>query len=624
MTTSRLVLVSAVLAFLAACAAPVDVRRADVADVYRESTSYALNDGKLSDDVRVTLERAGLDRAFDDDPVDAVRRMHALALAGDRRDRLYALSEMCVLAAEQSKDRRLHLASAVYADLFLFGGGPEPPPGPFDERFRRACSLYGVGLARAFSDDEVDLFQPPEGLVLLPVGAVEVAKTALPLRIGDIAFDKLHPAVGMRVEGFRARDVRWGIGAPLVARRQAGTATKESHRHIWPNSAFAVTAFLRIDGDLEDLSAGTVRGRLEFHRPTETRDVVVNGRTVPLEFDVTAPLAWELAESKPWKQEFSAFLMGDRSGVKNRVFLTEPYQPGRVPVVFVHGTASSPARWAEIMNELADDPLVAERCQFWLYQYDSAEPVLVSADGLRRGLDAVVRDVDPQGKDDALRRMVLVGHSQGGLLVRLMTSASGDRFWRTISATPFDSLAMKDAERDVLRPVFFFEPSPYVARDVFLATPHRGSYVAGGEIGSIVDKLISLPKSVLAESKRLAKIATGAGASVDLDHFSTAVDDMAPGSAFLGALDACPIAPSVPLNSIVAVEGGAAHESDSDAGDGVVRFVSAHLPSAESEIVVDSPHSCQGHPAVVAEIRRVLREHLAVKPPAPAEATPAH
>jgi pimeloyl-ACP methyl ester carboxylesterase len=339
---------------------------------------------------------------------------------------------------------------------------------------------------------------------------------------------------------------------------------------------------------------------------------------VPLEFDVTAPLAWQLAGARPWEKELSAFLDQDSAGFATGVFLADPYEPGKVPVVFVHGTASSPARWAEVLNELKDDGLVASRCQFWFYRYGSGAPILASAAGLRRGLARVVKDVDPEGKDDALRHMVVIGHSQGGLIARLMLTDAGERFWDALSRTPIDEVELTDEERRNVRRVFCFEPCSTVTRAVFVATPQRGSYVAGNWLGSIGSWLVSVPKAVARGAERLTKLALG-GAKIDAEKFSTAVDDMAPGSSFLAALDASPMAPGVPFHSIVAVDGeGPPDESD----DGVVMYSAAHMPSARSEIVVNSPHSCQGHPAVVAEIRRILREHLA-SIPSPAPSAPA-
>jgi len=50
----------------------------------------------------------------------------------------------------------------------------------------------------------------------------------------------------------------------------------------------------------------------------------------------------------------------------------------------------------------------------------------------------VVQELDPEGKDDALRKMVVIGHSQGGLLTKLTAIDSGDRFWDRVFKVPID------------------------------------------------------------------------------------------------------------------------------------------------------------------------------------------
>ncbi len=590
------------------CAAPVvDVHQADVRDVYRDVTAYALNSDRVSDDTVVALRRADLEQTFADDPLRALRELHEQASGVDRRARLFALSELCYVTAEETDDRDLFFASAAYAYLFLFGEAETPLPGPFRRRFRRACDLYGVAVALAFTDADGE-FAPTSRVVAFPVGGVEIVVPELPLRFSGFAYGDLRPAIEMDVQGFRARDIRSGIGAPLVALRRAGSLRKERRSHIAPNSALAVTALVRFEGQLEDISAGTMRARMDFFEPDGVRDVEIAGRTIPVEFDVTAPLAWELAESKEWDNEIAAFLDTDEAGVRNAVLLTEPYQKGRIPILFVHGTASSPSRWAEILNELHDDGYIAGSCQFWIYQYGSGAPILASTAGLCTGLDRVMRDIDPKGEDAALRQLVVIGHSQGGLLTRLLVSESEDRFWNTVADRPIADLELSDSERRYAETLFFFQPSPYPTRVVFLATPHQGSHIAGSWIGALGASLVSVPKNVVRGAGRLAKRALGRGATINLENFSTAVDDMKPGSAFLDALNASPMSSTVRAHSIVAVEDDGPL---ADGDDGVVLYTSAHLPpESATEVVVRSGHSCQQHPGTVAEIRRILREHL--------------
>jgi len=57
--------------------------------------------------------------------------------------------------------------------------------------------------------------------------------------------------------------------------------------------------------------------------------------------------------------------------------------------------------------------------------------------GLRNALRAVVKQFDPDGTDECLKHTIVIGHSQGGLLTKMMVINSGDRFWRNASDMPF-------------------------------------------------------------------------------------------------------------------------------------------------------------------------------------------
>jgi pimeloyl-ACP methyl ester carboxylesterase len=284
----------------------------------------------------------------------------------------------------------------------------------------------------------------------------------------------------------------------------------------------------------------------------------------------------------------------------------EPYQPGRIPVVLVHGTASSINRWAELVNELKSDSALSERYQVWLYRYDSGNPIGFSAGVFREALSATVHALDPERRDAALGQMVVIGHSQGGLLTKLTAVDSGDRFWRNVSRRPLEQLDLDAAERKAVERSTFFTPLPFVKRLVFIATPHRGSYLTLRRLGRFAAGLVQLPHAVSQVTYDFLLRNRDDLLLRDLDRPTTAIDNMTPGNPFLKALRALPVAPGVAAHSIIAVEGtGPAHEG----ADGVVRYTSAHLGSVESERVVRSGHSCQGHPDTIEEVRRILREH---------------
>ncbi len=113
-----------------------------------------------------------------------------------------------------------------------------------------------------------------------------------------------------------------------------------------------------------------------------------------------------LSGSPAWDYELGGFLVGDllRQRTPTQLGALEPYQPGRIPVVFIHGTASSAARWAEMFNELQNDPRLRPRYQFWFFTYETGNPILYSAMRLRESLETALRTVDPGSHDAACAR----------------------------------------------------------------------------------------------------------------------------------------------------------------------------------------------------------------------------
>jgi hypothetical protein len=249
------------------------------------------------------------------------------------------------------------------------------------------------------------------------------------------------------------------------------------------------------------------------------------------------------------------------------------------------------------------DPDLRSRYQFWFFQYDSGNPIALSSLHLRDALTAAMAHIDPAGADAALRNMLLIGHSQGGLLVKMQVIDTGDRLWNAVSREPLSELKLEPATRDLLQRGLFVKPLPEVTRVVFICTPQRGSFVAGRTlIANLVRRLLDFPRTVTGLSADLAR---NANASVS-PFVPTAVDNMSPRSPFIQGIQNIPVVPTVKAHSIIAVEGdGPVEEGD----DGVVKYSSAHIEPVESELVVKSSHSVQGNPHAIEEVRRILRLH---------------
>ena len=193
------------------------------------------------------------------------------------------------------------------------------------------------------------------------------------------------------------------------------------------------------------------------------------------------------------------------------LYMVQPYEPGKIPVLMVHGLWSSPMTWMEMFNDLRSQPEIRDRYQFWFYLYPTGQPFWLSAAQLRRDLAKVREVLDPQHQEPALDQMVLIGHSMGGLVSRLQTVESGDDFWNLVSNEPLD--ADQGRSRDVGRSCrrrSIFQPNPSIRRVVTIGTPHRGSTFSNQTTQWLLGKLIHLPQTLVNSQQKLFRDNPGA------------------------------------------------------------------------------------------------------------------
>ena len=601
---------------LTACGAPVTVERVDPRSVHRELTANVLTVGEESGASRNVLYRWDLTERFESDPEGALAQLHTAVADGRAgRDELFTLAELSFLHAEQTGKQEYYLAAAVYAYALLFPHGAADPLYPVDRRLRVAADLYNRGLTSGFASADGSVVELRGGTRTLPFGELTVDLDPKWLRWGDRRLVNFVPVADLEVRGLRERYRRTGIGAPLAASTVPFAPDAKLRDFVGRATKVPVTALLRLDDPRRALPTGRITGALEIY-DGYTYDVVeIDGQRVPLEVEPSAAFAYTLSESAVWDWELRGFLAGDllkglvvatkRGEARAHLLFMQPYRRGRIPVVFVHGTASGPGRWADMMNSLENDPWLRTRFQYWFFYYDTGNPVTYSADVLRTSLQLVVEQLDPDGTDAALRQMVIIGHSQGGLLTKMTAIDSGAELWNTVSSRPLDELVLREPTREEFRRTLFLKPLPFVRRVIFIATPHRGSYVAGSWAAQWVAGFASLPKGFM---DSVGELVTGnAGAiALSVGGLPRSINHMTPGNSFVQALASIPVAPGIAVNSIVAVKGEGPLEKDDD---GVVEYSSAHLAGVESEVMIHSGHSVHGHPLAIAEVRRILYRH---------------
>jgi pimeloyl-ACP methyl ester carboxylesterase len=609
---------AALLILSSGCSTPIGAEKTSTARAYRQTHENAVSHDGPGVETRSVLTRFDQEKQFTKSPDATLLLIHQKAVESGERDLLFALSELNYLAGErlrrsakprEPRDARdYYLASAVYAWFFLFGDTPAPSPSAFDQRFRTACDLYNFGLGWALTgrgSTNVVAFLAG-GTRKLPVGQIDItfSQPGFPWPLEDVQGFVVSDQ--LLVRGLSARNRTAGLGAPLVAVSNPNGTELAGLSRTFPS-----TVLLRLSGPLSDLAQGKVRGSLELYATFEPTTIALDNRTLPLESDTTVPLAYSLNQSLFWRLGKMQFLSAEEK-VRSDVYLGQPYQPGRVPVVFVHGTFSSPIWWGEMVNTLRTDPVISQRCQFWQFIYNSGNPTLLSALKLREALTAKIKQLDPEGKDPALRQMVVIGHSQGGLLTKLTATDTGDKLWQSVLKTnSLGGFNMTDKEQALIRSYTCYEALPFVKGVVFISTPHRGSYLSFGLARALARKLVTFPARLADRSKEFMGLTEKLDLPKELRGSRTSLDSMSIGNPLMLALADIPLAPGVKGHSIIAVKGkGDYHEG----ADGLVRYKSAHIDYAASECIVRGPHSCQAMPATIEEVRRILREHVASLP----------
>lgn len=614
-----------VLAFIAmiiqGCATPVGIDPVDIQTGYRLNTESALSSGRPSEASKMILRRNGLMDRFETEPEKVLAELHAELKPSGDEDKLFALAELSLLHGQKTDDQAYFLASAIYAWLLLF---PEDGQGiqiqPSDPRYRLAFDLYNhalaQGLANSEGGDEIEVLIKP-GMYRLPFGTLDLSLDENGLSWGGYKLEHFISTAFLDVRGFRNRYRSPGLGATLAAsissRRSASNVAGANR--LGPNTKVPVTLVARFKQAGGSLATGQFKAQLELYANDQSSSIGIAEQVKPLELDPTAAYAYRLNDNPLYGMEILNFIKGglfagaipeDRA--KDGLFTIYPYRPGKIPLVLVHGTASSPLRWAEMINEQEGDPLIRKKYQIWVFLYDSANPINYSAGVLGEALENALHEFDPERKDAALRQMVVIGHSQGGLLTKLMAIDSGNRFWDLASDTPFENIKVSPDVESLLKRSLFFKPLPFVKRVVFIATPQHGAMAAASEwVTGLVARLVTLPQTMMRGLAQAASVSGDKKLLSKLRRPPTAADNMNPNNPGLQALASIPVV-AIPAHSIIAVDGdGPKEEGD----DGVVAYQSAHIDEAISEKVVRWSHSCQGQPEVIEEVRRILLQHLA-------------
>ena len=600
--------------------------------IERRPETISLYDAFLGEDdpslglSQVTAAEAG---AAGLNPTDPEQRIQLVSLLverdeGEREAELeFAVAELEAMEGDRLAGSEPNVALGYYADSMIHGYRAVAQPAR--TRVRGATSLYNQTLKSLLATLRQQGYERLDARVPLPEskGACSIEIELHSSRWTKQDFERFEFAEDFQVLGLRNHYQKSGLGVPLIAIRLHEDRDHPEDRYYPSKLCYPLTAFMRVEEHGEARRASypadtrSYRLVLELHDTMEHETLLVAGKRRPLESDLTTPLAFNLDQPE-WREKNNStmgLLFPGEAEERQGLYLLEPFDPNRIPVVMVHGLWSSPATWMEMFNDLRSDPRIRSKYQFWFYLYPTGNPFWDSATQMRADLAQLRATFDPNDTMLPMDQSVLVGHSMGGLVSRLQTVDSGNDFWRIVSDRDFRELDAEPETKQRLSDLFYFRPDPSIRRVVTIGTPHRGSRFANGVTQWIGAKLISLPVQTMARRQEVFQRNPGFFRPHLATRVMTSIDSLSPDSPVLTTLLMAQPAPWVNYHNIV----GDAPRTGFNAvfttrGDGVVSVDSARLddlPNLSSQVIVPEQHvAVHRHPQSIEEVRRVLLTQL--------------
>lgn len=559
------------------------------------------------------------------EPDRIINWLQELATEPESMEEVHALAELAEIEANWLASQGKYDAAAnyyatavIHAYQFLFAPRLDSIRNTFDPQFRSICDIYNrslEGLLRQLCNEGA----------LQPGHTVSLGDRSNPLKfeveiVGrwmDQEFERFEMVSDYKTKGLASQYTTYGLGVPMIGIRKQQEEASPIESYYPPNLALAFTAFGHLRVNPANPEGAPLQAVVTLYDPLEQPMVEKDGQWVPLESDITTPLAYIFRDPvvNTGVLETASLLNAELAPEFFGMYLLEPFDANKIPVVMVHGLWSSPMTWVQMFNDLRANPEIRNNYQFWFYSYPTGQPFWFSARQMRNDLHQIKQILDPSGQSTALNEMILVGHSMGGLVSVMQTLNSGDELWQLVCNDSPDNLEGADEAKQLLEETFFFTPNPDIARVITIASPFEGSEFATRGLRWASRQLFTLPRREADQLKQVVKRNSAQLVDGSLLRTVTSLDSLASGGAIFEWMSAAEESEVVKYHNIY---GKIPHRSwfqpgakPTFHGDGVVSLESSQHHRAESALAVAEHHSdVHQNPACIFEVRQILLEHL--------------
>lgn len=467
-----------------------------------------------------------------------------------------------------------------------------------------AVKCYNLALTELFSYLKERQLYAAGAFELTAAGGqivqFDLPEFSLPVKEDKIIYFEL--CADFRPVNLTHNSRNFGLGVPLICKLKENSIPETT---FVDDQVIPATLVLQLDSG-NDVPGTRRKAKLYYLDSRSTDNISVGQMSAPLAQDFSTPLAYMVQKpqvfnflQRTFKIEMTKSAVG--------LYHLEPHHDNRIPIILVHGLMSDIHTWLQLINTLQSDPELRKNYRFMGFSYSSGNPIFISAMQLREALDKERKKLQADNRDlEKFDQMVLIGHSMGGLISRMMISSSNDEILKqAIGRNKYSQFNYNDPE---FRRIMIFEPAPYIKRVIFVAVPHRGSELAQSMLGQIASSMIEIPQSLIDFNANIIRdLADIPEKKVfDFRRFN-GIDNLSPDGNALRLLNKLPLSEKIPYHSVI---GNEEQRGVPGGSDGVVAYSSSHLDGAQSEIVVKSGHSVQQNPLAIQEIKRILKLHL--------------
>ncbi len=293
----------------------------------------------------------------------------------------------------------------------------------------------------------------------------------------------------------------------------------EASTRIYPTGHLLMTGLIKPVGDsvLDVLSSEQLD--IHLYNPYRSDSVTILGDDYPLAANFSAGYGLWLAENQLDGVGYLNLLTRQQEASLPKLFMLEPYDPDKRVLIMLHGLASSPATWVNLTNDIFNDDKLRDNYQVWQIFYPTNLPILENRYQIQKLLQATYQQTDPSGQNKSSKNSVIISHSMGALIARMMLS--DDNLTKNLDALDDKNLFTDSNRRQIDRMLkqefgneelgmrFKLKTLPQVDTAVFLSAPFRGTDYADRWFTRALRRVIYLPISLVKTvTDNLATIAT--------------------------------------------------------------------------------------------------------------------